>query len=85
MGCQSVDLREDEELAVEVRKYPVLYDKSLPQYKEKIPKANAWRKIEAALGLERGKLICKCFDHLLMHGISPVFISGRKYKSLLIN
>ena len=35
MGRKAVVMKEDELLAVEVRKYPVLYDKTNLQYKEK--------------------------------------------------
>lgn len=56
MGRKPVDLGEDEILANEVRKYPVLYDKSIPEYKEKRPKVNAWNKVDQALGFEEGNL-----------------------------
>ena len=55
MGRKSVVLKEDEDLAIEVRKYPVLYDKNDAQYKEKRPKVNAWKAIDQTLGLEEGK------------------------------
>ena len=48
--------RERELLAEEVTKYPCLCDKSLPTYKEKDKKANAWRAVETELGLEEGIL-----------------------------
>ena len=42
MGRKAVVMEEDELLAVEVRKFPVLYDKTNLKYKEKRPKSNAW-------------------------------------------
>ena len=50
------NIKEDGLLVEEVRKYPCLYDKSLPTYKEKDRKANAWRAVETELGLEEGIL-----------------------------
>ena len=52
----TTNIKEDELLAEEVRKYPCLYDNSLPTYKEKDRKANAWRAVETELGLEEGIL-----------------------------
>ena len=54
MGRKAVILEEDELLVVEVRKYPVLYDKSDAQLKEKRPKINAWKEINVKLGYEEG-------------------------------
>ena len=51
MGKVAVNLEEDETLADAVRKYDVLYEKSIPEYKEKITKANTWRKVDKRLGL----------------------------------
>ena len=48
------DLEEDECLAEEVRKYPCLYDKSDPGYKERDRKKNAWKAVEEAVGYEEG-------------------------------
>ena len=45
---------EDESLSIEVYKYPCLYDKSIPEHKEKDRVANAWKEIEEELGLEEG-------------------------------
>ena len=39
-----VNLKEDESLAEEVRKYSCLFDKSSPHYKDKRKSANAWKK-----------------------------------------
>ena len=50
MGKVAVNLEEDETLADAVRKYKVLYDKSMPEYKEKLTKSNAWRKVDKSLG-----------------------------------
>ena len=57
MGRQSVNFQVDESLAIEVRKYAVLYDKSCPQYNEKTPKSNAWKSVGEKLGLEDGEKI----------------------------
>ena len=54
---ERVDLQEDEELAEEVRKYPVLYDKSSPQYKDKRKVENAWKLVDEQLGFEEGEQI----------------------------
>ena len=43
------DLREDESLAEEVRKYQCLYDKCDPGYKEWDRKRNAWKAVEEVL------------------------------------
>ena len=48
MGKQKVNMREEEELAIEVRKYVCLYDKSSPTYKDKRAKENAWSRVEEA-------------------------------------
>ena len=48
------DLRDDESLAEEVRKYPCLYAKCDPGYKERDRKRNAWKAVEEALGFEEG-------------------------------
>ena len=37
-----LNLLEEEQLAIEVQKYPALYDKSRKEYKDKNVKANAW-------------------------------------------
>ena len=55
MGRKAVVMEEDELLAVEVRKYPVLYDKTNLQYKEKRPKSNAWKEIDMKMGYEEGE------------------------------
>ena len=47
----------DEELAEEVRKYPVLYDKSSPHYKDKRKVENAWKLVDEQLGFEEGEQI----------------------------
>ena len=59
------NIKEDELLAEEVRKYPCLYDKSLPTYKEKDRKANAWRAVETELGLEEGILFLETLIYWL--------------------
>ena len=62
-------IKEDGLLAEKVRKYPCLYDKSLPTYKEKDRKANAWRAVETELGLE--ELLTQ--DSTLLAHLSPSF------------
>ena len=57
MGRKAVILKEDEELVLEVRKYPVLYDKANAAYKDKRAKSNAWKEIDRKLGYEEGELI----------------------------
>ena len=49
-----VDLKEDEDLAEAVKKYPCIYDKADQGYREKDRVANAWRAIEDELGYEEG-------------------------------
>ena len=55
MGRKAVVMEEDELLAAEVGKYPVLYDKTNLQYKEKRPKSNAWKEIDMKMGYEEGE------------------------------
>ena len=38
-----------EGVAEEVKKYPCLYDKTLSEYKDKLAKRNAWKKVEEML------------------------------------
>ena len=47
----------DERLSDSVRKYPILYDKSLKDFKDKHKKNNAWSKVAKELGVSSGKLI----------------------------
>ena len=54
MPRQSFDIREDELLSIEVRKYTCLYDKSDPGYKEKDRVDNAWKCIDSALDVAEG-------------------------------
>ena len=48
-------LKAEEPLASAVEKYPCLYNKADPGYKEKDRRQNAWVEIENIVGLERGK------------------------------
>ena len=48
------DLREDEKLAIEVEKYPCLYNKGCKEYKERYRRKNAWVEIENQLGIAQG-------------------------------
>ena len=41
-----------EQLAVEVQKFVYLYDKSNPQYKNRVVNDQAWAKIATQLGIE---------------------------------
>ena len=49
MGRRPVVLEEDETLVLEVRRYPVLYDKSHPQFKDRRVSKNAWHSVEEML------------------------------------
>ena len=42
-------IADNEKTAVEVRKYPYLYDKSNSSYKENLPKINAWKEIDKSM------------------------------------
>jgi len=44
----------DEKLAESVRKYPVLYDKSCAEFKDKLKKTLAWTDVATELGLQNG-------------------------------
>ena len=48
------NLKEEERLAKEIRKFPCLYDKSNKVYKENDRKKNAWLEVENFLGYEEG-------------------------------
>ena len=63
MGRKSINILEEEGVAEEVRKYPCLYDKTLSEYKDKLAKRNAWKKVEEMLGMEEGIifLLISCF------------------------
>ena len=63
MGKQKVNLQEDEDLAIEVKKFVCLYDKTSTIYKDKHAKANAVTKVEESLGLEEGKHVFIFRDH----------------------
>ena len=45
----------DEKLAEAVRNFPVLYDKSNCDFKDKTKKDNAWRDVALAAGLPAGR------------------------------
>ena len=62
MGKQKVNMQEEEELALEVKNFICLYDKRSPSYKDKRAKANAWAKIEKALGFEEGEHVFNFFE-----------------------
>ena len=46
----------DEQISIIVEKYPVVYDKTHPEFHHKDVKKNAWNKIAKDLGMEDGKL-----------------------------
>ena len=52
---KKTSLKAEEALASAVEKYPCLYNKADPRYKEKDRRQNTWVEIEHTLGLERGK------------------------------
>ena len=47
----------DEKLSEEVRKYPVLYDKSCKEFKDKQEKQAAWAVVAAATALNNGRTV----------------------------
>ena len=55
MGRRPVVLEEDETLLLEVRRYPVLYDRSHPQFEDRRVSKNAWHSVDEKLGVEKGK------------------------------
>ena len=52
---EKTSLKTEEDLVSAVEKYPCLYNKVDPGYKEKYRQQNASVKIENTLGLERGE------------------------------
>ena len=50
MPRQSFDIREDELLSIEIRKYPCLFNKSNAGYKEKDRVENARKEIDNSMG-----------------------------------
>ena len=52
---EKTSLKTEEDLVSAVEKYPCLYNKADPGYKEKDRWQNAWVEIENILGLERGR------------------------------
>ena len=48
------NLKEEERLAEEIRKFPCLYGKSHKEYKEKDRGKNVWHEVKNALGYEEG-------------------------------
>ena len=51
----TLDRKEQEVLAEEVRKYPTLYDPSHPLYTDLKQKDRAWNMVTTALGYEEGE------------------------------
>ena len=61
MGRKCVNLQEDEELALAIFKYPCLWMKTDPAYKDsQTAKPNAWRAVEQLLGAEQGTAASTC-------------------------
>ena len=50
MPRQSFDIREDELLSIEIRKYPCLFNKSNAGYREKDRVENARKEIDNSMG-----------------------------------
>ena len=70
-----LNFKQNEELCEEVRKYPVLYDKSLTGYKERNAVANAWNEVAKQLTFtEKGK------ENTYMYRIYYFTISGDVYE-----
>ena len=85
MPRQLFDIREDEQLSNEIRKYPCLFDKSNAGHKEKNLIETAWKEIDNSLGIEEGITLCyEYFDFYFMIMIMDImdtfqilkFISG---------
>ena len=49
-------LLNEEDLAENVKKYPVLYDKSNDEFHRKDIRKNAWTKVAESIGIEDGRL-----------------------------
>ena len=58
MACERVPIVEtkgfDEILSESVRKYPALYDKTNPSFKDRMKKNNAWENVAEELNVEGG-------------------------------
>ena len=52
---RTANIRDDENLANEVQKYPCIYDKADPGHKEKDRVLNAWKEVDNSLDLPEGK------------------------------
>ena len=66
MPRRSFDIMENEQLSIEIRKYPCLFDKSNAECKGKDRVKNAWKEIDNSLGIEEG------YDNVM---IISIFIS----------
>lgn len=59
LSCRSVHFKMasnfEEMLASAVENLPILYDKSLKEFKDNNKKKNAWQKVAQQLGLESGE------------------------------
>ena len=51
----------EERLAVVVKSLPILYDKTLPDFKDKLKRQNAWSEVALKLGLPSGKWMTSFF------------------------
>jgi len=54
---QKLNLQEDEALAEAVRRFPCLYDKCSPHYKDKRKVENSWNAVTIDLGYEEGMFL----------------------------
>lgn len=52
---RTANIRDDENLANEVQKYPCIYDKTDQGHKEKDRVENAWKEVDKASGFPEGK------------------------------
>ena len=50
-----MELSFEQRLAAVVKSLPILYDKSLPDFKDKVKRQNAWTEVALQLGLPSGK------------------------------
>ena len=64
------DLTSDKKLSESVRKYPVLFDKSGCDFKNKLKKQMAWADVASEVGLQNGKCCDKKGKSCLFQKIS---------------
>jgi len=68
----------DEKLAEAVREFPVLYDKSLKDFKDRNKKELAWNDVAKMVGFASGNLqkVLFCCEACLHPSVQVVLISG---------